>query len=218
MEYIESNLIKVQNRYFSSNTYLLLDADKNCIIIDPGLDIERILAAISMEKLNPVAILATHGHFDHIGAAAPIKKQFGIPFYLHRLDLKLLKSANFYIKFIRLQKTIEVIQPDEFLESNPTDIKVAGFHLKSYNFPGHTNGSVVFKFNNFLFTGDLIFRNGLGFNGFPGENKGLLRQSIIQFKETFSESHLVLPGHRIQATLGEILRNNLELKIFLLDG
>ena len=83
------------------------------------------------------------------------------------------------------------------------------------NFPGHTAGSCVINFQKYLFTGDLIYKSGLGFNNFPGENKNQLKSSILELFNSYPSDFLALPGHGQPETLQNIKTHNLELKNFL---
>ena len=105
---------KIKNRFFSSNTYLFgNNTGNNCIIIDPGLDEEAIDEKIVSEKLIPLAILSTHGHFDHTGSVAYFKKKYHIPYYIHVADLKISQSVNFFMMNVSL---IFIISPDTLRE------------------------------------------------------------------------------------------------------
>ena len=97
MELTKQYINVVRNGVFPSNTYLLKSPLNNaCLLIDPGLDTRAIDDKITELNLMPVAIVCTHGHFDHIGSVSYFKTKFDIPYYLHEADLKLSKSANFF--------------------------------------------------------------------------------------------------------------------------
>ena len=81
---------------WQENCYVVSDAAGNAVIIDPGDDAGAITSLIQENRLRPFAILATHAHHDHVGAAALLKHRYDIPFYLHSADQKLLKRMNFY--------------------------------------------------------------------------------------------------------------------------
>jgi hydroxyacylglutathione hydrolase len=212
-------IYQVKNNFFSSNTYLLADESiksNSCIVIDPGLDSESIFNCIVENNLVPVAIFCTHGHFDHIASVAFLKKEFGdIPYYLHVADLKIAKAANFYLKIAKINYWIEYVAPDYCFSNDTEEIKIGGFTFSVYHFPGHSDGSCVLKYNDILFTGDTIYKWGLGFNNFPGENKNLLKESIKKILLSFNEDYLVYPGHGDSEHLGNIASKNLELINFI---
>jgi hydroxyacylglutathione hydrolase len=208
-------VIQIRNRFFSSNTYLL-KKENNCIIIDPGLDSESIHNCILENKLNPIGIICTHGHFDHIASVAQLKKKFGnIPYYLHNADYKIAKSANFYLKLTKIKYWVEYVAPDYVFLNEEEEIEIGSFKFTVYHFPGHSEGSCVLKYNDILFTGDIIYKRGLGFNSFPGENIGILKKSIQKIMLFFDKNLLVYPGHGESEYLGNIATNNLELVNFI---
>ena len=203
---------RIKNRLFPSNTYLLTnDEDNTCIIVDPGLDEETIDKEIQANQLIPLAIVCTHGHFDHTGTVAFFKKKYIIPYYIHEADLKISQSVNFFIKLAKIDKWIDTAAPDFLLKGKIEHLKIGRFDLVIYNFPGHTEGSCIIKWEGNLFSGDIIYKKGLGLDSFPGENKVKLKKSIVELFEFFSEGDLILPGHGDTEYLGVIKETNSEL-------
>ncbi len=217
MELIKDNIYLIRNKkIFSSNTYIIKNKiNVECIIIDPGFDIDLINKDIADNNLKPVAIISTHGHFDHIASVSFLKNKFKIPFYIHSSDLKILKSANFYLKIAGINHKIEIPIPDRLLKGKIEEIIINNFDLKIYNFPGHSLGSCIIQHENNLFTGDIVYKNGLGKGSVPMENTELLKQSILKIFNVFLDENLVLPGHGRPEYLGIIKENNSELKDFL---
>jgi glyoxylase-like metal-dependent hydrolase (beta-lactamase superfamily II) len=216
VELTDQLLFKVKNEIFSSNSYLLKDKLSDfCVLIDPGLDTQAIDKILNELKLKPIAIIATHGHFDHIGSVTFFKNKFNIPFYMHEADLKISQSANFYLKIARINHKIETPKPDVLFKEKKETITIGNFELCIYNFPGHSAGSCIIKQDKYLFTGDIIYKKGLGFNNFPGEDKAKLKHSIQEVFETFPDDCLVLPGHGESEYLINIKNNNQDLINFL---
>jgi hydroxyacylglutathione hydrolase len=210
-------IFQIRNRFFSSNTYLLKKDNSNkCVIIDPGLDSESIHKSILENNLEPIGIICTHGHFDHIASVAYLKKEFGnIPYYLHKADLKIAKSANFFLKLTKIKYWIEYVEPDYIFENTMEKIDIGGFNFTILHFPGHSDGSCVISYNDLLFTGDIMYKSGLGFNNFPGENIDMLKESIKKIILNFNKDYLVYPGHGVCEYLGNITTKNVELVNFL---
>jgi len=216
VESIDRNIKIVRNKIFSSNTYFLIDElEERCVIVDPGLDRETLMTEIKQSGLRPVAILATHGHFDHIGCADDIRKEFSIPFFMHESDLKILRSANFFLQVAKINHKINTPEPDFLFKNKQDKFHQGNFDIEVYNFPGHSYGSCIFKSKSYLFTGDILYKNGLGKESMPREDKNLLKESIQEIISKFSDDCLVLPGHGPFAYLGDIKQNNLDLKSFI---
>ena len=215
MELTKQNILLVKNESFPSNTYLLVNELKQCIIIDPGLDFSLIHYGIQKNGLTPLAILSTHGHFDHIGSVDELKIQYKIPFYLHNIDKKLCASLNFYLKIAKINILKKSPVPDFLFQNQRENVFIGGFDIEVYNLPGHTDGSCVFKIGSNLFSGDLVYKKGLGLNNFPGENIAKLKSSILQFSNLFNKNDIIYPGHGASGCLKIFFNENNDLKSFL---
>ena len=220
MELINDNIYLVKNlKIFSSNTYILYrEVDNDCIIIDPGLDTEAIDRGLQKHNLKPIAIISTHGHFDHIGSASFFKNKFKIPFYLHTADYKLSQSVNFFLKVARLNHKIETPMPDHLFEGEQEELSIKGFNFSIFNFPGHSPGSCIVKEGKFLFSGDIVYKDGLGIGSMPKEDLVSLKKSLIKIFKTFSDDDLILPGHGNSEYIAFIRENNSELKFFISEN
>lgn len=212
-----SNIHVIRNRIFSSNTYLLQSNNNNCIIIDPGLDSKSIEFAINKFSLIPIGIISTHGHFDHIASVSYFKKKFSIPFFLHEKEIKIVQSANFYMKIMKIDYQIEIPFPDIILKGFTEKVSVGEFEFDIINFPGHSNGSCIIKHKKCLFSGDIIYKNGIFLNNFPGEDKVKLKESIKALFDLFADDNgvMVFPGHGDSALLESIKKNNSALLDFI---
>jgi glyoxylase-like metal-dependent hydrolase (beta-lactamase superfamily II) len=217
VELIKDKIYLIANKkVFTSNTYIYKNkVNDACVIIDPGFDSELIENYIDDKNLKPLAILSTHGHFDHIGSAAFLRNKYKIPFYLHEGDLKILQSANFFLKLAHLNHVIETPKPDFLFNGEHDHLCISGIKIEVFNLPGHSPGSCVFKIENNLFSGDILYKNGLGLGSIPKENTEQLKQSILKIFNLFIDSDFVLPGHGAPEFIGAIKKNNSELRNFL---
>jgi len=178
-----------------SNCYIAYDkASGVCVVIDPGDEADYIQRVISDTLTTPVAIIATHGHFDHIMAAHELKLAYDIPFVCSPKDKFLLA---------RLRKTAKHFLGVDTLPSPKIDIstrnklKFDSLEFRVIETPGHTPGSICLleEKEGLLFSGDLIFSDGLsGRSDFEYADEDLVRESIRKIKD-LPEDTLVLPGH-----------------------
>lgn len=193
---------------FKVNCYIISYNKKN-IIVDPGTEPETINKYLKENKVRPDFILNTHGHYDHIGAVSNLTSEYQIPFYIHEFEEPII---------IDPAKNLS-----SFLSKNELSLKtynlIRGTHIKNFGnlgieiiiTPGHTPGSIIIKFNNFLFSGDLLFKGGIGRTDLPGGDPGKIRQSLKILKEMDSDL-IVYPGHGDKTTLGYELKTNYYLR------
>jgi hydroxyacylglutathione hydrolase len=177
-----------------TNCYLVYSEDTNeCIIVDPGADPDKIIQEVRSNHLKPTAIVNTHGHVDHVGANKPIKDEFDIPLYIHKEDLKLLKSAlqSGFGLMIGAKKSPT---PDGFIKEGDV-LEVGKSHLKVLHTPGHSLGSISLLGDGFILSGDVLFRGGVGRTDLPGGSWEKLQESIKKRIFTLPPDTLVLPGH-----------------------
>jgi glyoxylase-like metal-dependent hydrolase (beta-lactamase superfamily II) len=194
---------KIKGAEWISNCYIILD-NSDAIIIDPGCEYTLIQDQLAGYKLK--AIVATHGHYDHILNVYKLQHDYNVPFYLHAGDKKLIKHANFYLKLFHSNNTIEIPAVDIFI----SDLDLLDFDfvkMKVIHTPGHTEGSVCYLFENNLFTGDLLMKNIIGRTDLPGGNINKIRSSIKKIGGDFSDVN-IFPGHGNNSTLGEEKKSN----------
>jgi hydroxyacylglutathione hydrolase len=208
-------MLRVVDEQLRANTYLAETAvPGEVVVVDPGLDTAAILHMLEVESLRPAAIACTHGHFDHVGSAHELKQAYGAPVYLHRGDAKLIRSANFLLMACKIEQRIIVPAIDVLVEDG-TEIDVAGDVLRFVHTPGHTPGSCLVCFRGSIFTGDTIYRDGVGKADFPGEDKQILRESILRVWDRLDDDAIARPGHGGSARLGELKARNVALREFL---
>jgi hydroxyacylglutathione hydrolase len=186
-----------------ANCYFLIE-DNDLILIDPGDEASFILEEIQRQRLNLKAILATHGHFDHIGAVGEIKKSFDVPFYINEKDLFLVERLNETAKYF-LGYNPYFLPPKNIKELNNKTLHVSRFTFDVIYTPGHTPGSVCFYFQKekVVFTGDTLFKDGVGRTDFSYSSFEDLKKSLKKIF-SFSSKIVIYPGHGETTAIEEI--------------
>jgi glyoxylase-like metal-dependent hydrolase (beta-lactamase superfamily II) len=188
------------NGQWRQNCYILSSDNGQAIIFDPGSDAEMIQKYLDENKLEPLAILNTHAHYDHVGAVVTLMDRYEIPFYLHAGDEKLLKQANLYKILFESKKSIKVPVTFDDLSSLSAPLKINNFSFDVLSTPGHTPGSVCFLFFDTLFSGDTLMPNGPGRTDLPGGNKQALALSLDGLRKLPYQT-IIYPGHGKPLTL-----------------
>ena len=184
------------NCYFAIN-----DDTKEVLVIDPGASADQLAKKICQEKLTPIAILLTHGHFDHAGGAEELAKHFDIKIYAEEHEKEILDTPSLNLSgWEGVQKTYHA---DVFLK-NEQEIDLAGFHIRVFHTPGHTVGGCCyyFPYQNVVFSGDTLFCTSVGRTDFP---KGSAAQIIRSIKEKLlplPDETTVYTGHNDITTIG----------------
>ena len=176
---------------YKVNCYILSIKDIN-IIIDPGGDFNRIEKYLQSERIKPDFIINTHGHYDHIGAVPDLISKYRIPFYIHKLEESIICNpeknlSSFFVKNGLSLKTYNLIEENYCRDFNNLGIEII-------NTPGHTPGSIILRYNNYLFTGDLLFKGAIGRTDLPGGDIGKIKDSLAVIKE-MDKDLIVYPGH-----------------------
>ena len=192
-----------------TNAYLLMNEKKDCIIFDPGSEGEAFNEYLSENKLNPIAILLTHAHFDHIGAVEQVRLKWNIPVYIHEneknwlIDPALNGSHRFPFGEIKASKADHLINSEG-------ELKVGDFTFEVLFTPGHSPGSISFyhEQTSAVFAGDALFAGSIGRTDLPGGNHALLIKSIHDKLLTLPEETVVLPGHGTETTIGAEMDGN----------
>ncbi|WP_455714272.1 MBL fold metallo-hydrolase [Anaerosporobacter sp.] len=187
----------------STNCYILINqGSKECIVVDPGNDAQVLEAKIEKGGLTPVAILLTHGHFDHILAVKDIASKYAIPVYANKEEQELLldDSMNLSLSFNGASFSFDA---SDYLQDGQ-EIMLAGFHIEAIATPGHTKGGMCFYFKEekVLVTGDTLFRGTVGRTDLPTSNMGQIIHSVCETLKPVVDDAIVLPGHGESSTMG----------------
>ncbi len=190
----QPNVLTIASRPFGENSFVAwMDDRTDCLVVDPGLEPGKIIAAIEDRNLTPVAILITHGHTDHIGGKAD-----------KLTDPKKNLSARFGIPFTS--------PPADRLINEGDVIDYAGLLLEVREIPGHSTGHVVFVWRDgnpsIVFGGDVLFAGSVGRTDFPDGSFEQLAAGIREKLFTLPDETTVFSGHGPPTTIGEEKRTN----------
>ena len=185
-----------------TNCYLAINKEtKEAIIIDPGDDADRIGMRLKQLEAKPVAILLTHGHFDHAGAAKTLATQYDILVYAHEKEAETLEDSRINLSG-PLAGGATTYHADVFLKDEQ-ELTLAGLHMRVLFTPGHTPGGCCYYFprEDVLFSGDSLFCGSVGRTDFPGGSMRTLVDSVRNKLMSLPENTIVYPGHDIETTI-----------------
>lgn len=178
------------------------DGSDSALIVDPGDEPEKLLAAIDQLGVQLDGILLTHTHFDHVGAVAPVAKATGAEVWVPELEKPVLADINAFVPW-----------PDfgpfeswdaEHTVSGGERLELAGFEIDVLFTPGHSPGHVTYSIadEKAVFSGDVLFQGSVGRTDLPGGDWPTLLESIRTLVDTLPEETRVHPGHMGLTTLG----------------
>jgi len=178
------------------------DGSDRALIVDPGDEAERILAAVNELGVTIDGILLTHTHFDHIGAVAPIAKATGAPVWCPKIETPVLADINSYVPWPGFGP-YESYEADHKV-SGGEKLELAGMEIDVIFTPGHSPGHVTFSIPDeaAVFSGDVLFQGSVGRTDLPGGNWQTLLESIRSLVDTLPGETTVYPGHMGVTTLG----------------
>jgi hydroxyacylglutathione hydrolase len=178
---------------------------RQCFVIDPGAEAEKIFALLDREKLIPQAVILTHGHADHVGAVGALLNRFHIPLWLHEADERGIRSQ--VNREFAAMYGIELPPPASRLLVDGEMVASGDLSLKVIHSPGHTPGSILLYGEGLLFTGDTLFKEDVGRTDLPGGSDRQLKGSLAKIK-LFPAATIILPGHGESSVLEQELLSN----------
>ena len=192
-----------------TNCYMLINqGTKECIIVDPGGNAEGIEARVDKDNLKPVAILLTHGHFDHILAVKDIASAYAIPVYANEEEQEVLLNDSFNLS-LDFNGASFTVDAGKYLHDGES-FMLAGFNIEAIATPGHTKGGMCYYFKDekVLVTGDTLFRGTVGRTDLPTSNMGQIIHSVCEKLKPVIDDAIVLPGHGESSTMGYERKSN----------
>lgn len=205
-------LARIESLPFGENTYVASRGeDAPCLVVDPGFEPGAIIDWIDGHKLDPGAILLTHGHADHIAGTMALRERWPtLPIWIGRHDAEKLTSPQGNLSAL-FGLPLSCPPADRLLDDGET-VEVAGFRLEVRAIPGHSRGHVVFVLHEstppLVFGGDVLFRDGVGRFDFPDGDEAALVVGIRRRLYSLPDESLVLPGHGDTTTVGRERRGN----------
>ena len=189
---------------YQTNCYIVHDdSSKSCAVIDPGYEPEKILATLEALGLTVDAVLLTHGHFDHVGAVEALVGRTGCKLWM--------KEADYTQKPSPIASFFYPIHDCDFTEvcfcEEGEQIHAGGLIFTVLETPGHTWGSVCYRCEDVIFTGDTLFAGACGRTDLPGGDGQWLRRSLARLA-ALEEDPTVYPGHGESSSLAREKRYN----------
>lgn len=192
-----------------TNVYFLMnDETGQMLIVDPADSPERIFSKVEEMQGVPVAVLLTHGHFDHIMAVKEVAEKYNIPVIAAEAEEKLLSDPALNLSGMTGSGSLSV-KPD-ILVRDMDEMKLPGFKFRVMLTPGHTAGSCCYYFyeDKVLMSGDTLFCGSCGRTDFPTSSPAQMSRSLKRLVEELPEDVKVYPGHESETTIGFEKRMN----------
>lgn len=180
------------------------------IVIDPGGDFERIRDVLDSKRLSVSAIVHTHTHIDHVGATAPLQEHTGAEAHINEADRFLYKMLPVQAAFLGIAKPRSCSMAGTLNDAHT--LRCGSLELAVLHTPGHTPGSVSFSLTSngerWVFTGDTLFKRGVGRTDLWGGDSHALKRSLHERLLPLPEDTCVVPGHGPLTTIGDEMRSN----------
>lgn len=183
------------NCYFAGNT-----ETKEALVIDPGANAQQLIRRLREEEWVPVAVLLTHGHFDHATGAEEVAGEFGVPIYAYETEKETLESAELNASWM-LGRSL-VFHADVYVKDEQ-ELDLAGFHIRVLHTPGHTVGGCCYylPYEDVVFSGDTLFCESVGRTDFPKGSMSDIVRSIHEKLLVLPDQTIVYPGHNDATTI-----------------
>ncbi len=205
-------MIRVMQRgvgMLATNCYMIInDESHEAILVDPADQADLLQRYLEDQQAKPVAVLLTHGHFDHIGAAEYFRDTYDIPIYACHKEKMMLNTPQMNLSAVYQRGGI-AFDADIYCKEGDL-LKIAGAELQVIETPGHTPGGCCYYLasEDVLFSGDSLFETSIGRTDLPGGSYSQLMQSIKEKLFVLPGQTKVYPGHGGTSTIDYEKRNN----------
>ncbi len=193
----------------NTNSVVVFDDDK-CVVFDPWGRADDWIKYFDEHGVRPTAIYATHGHSDHISAAAALVKHFNIDWYMSHLDLDLIDWGNGLLEYFKLPKLTSDDKAPVNISAGERTV-LSDTKMQIIELPGHTRGGVGYWFPNddVFIVGDTLFQTAYGRTDLPGGDERTLFESIAKIYDMHLPDWVaVIHGHGMHTTIGWLKQNN----------
>ena len=185
-----------------TNCYIAVNRQtKEALVIDPGAQGAALADTMKQDGLKPVAVLLTHGHFDHAGGVAEFVKKFPVPVYVHEKEKDTMEDPAINLSG-SMGGCAQKYHGDVFVKDEQ-ELDLAGFHIRVLFTPGHTAGGCCYyiPMEDVVFSGDALFCGSIGRTDFPGGGRSVLVRAVKDKLMTLPDRTEVLPGHDARTTI-----------------
>lgn len=188
------------------NCYLLVDPEtKTAVLVDPGDEAERLVAAVEAEGATLTAIWLTHAHFDHVGGVAGVVRRLPVPIFVHPDDQVFYGRAS--ETGARWGLTVENPPASTDALAEGGTVALGAYRFDVWHVPGHAPGHVAFIGHGLCISGDVLFAGSIGRTDLPLCDPSAMQRSLMRLA-TLEEGTRVLPGHGVTTTIGRELATN----------
>jgi hydroxyacylglutathione hydrolase len=194
---------------FAANCYVVgSSSSKEGMIIDPGGDADTIMGTVQKAELSIAIIVITHAHMDHVGALREVQQKTNAQFAIHEAEKGFVFSTP-----VRMLTSLGVSpvksppRPDRLLKDGDM-IDLGDLHFEVLYTPGHSSGGICLSGHGVVFSGDTLFKLGIGRTDFPGMSHERLMKSIREKLMVLPDETIVYPGHGPATTIGDERRGN----------
>ncbi len=192
---------------FQENTFILWEKESHsALLVDPGDEPDEIISKIKTLDLNPVGIINTHAHLDHVGAVSKIKDEYSIPFYLHKDENHVLEHYPEMCRMFGITP-YKIPSVDHWI-SGDGEMKLGEFNITYLETPGHTPGGTTYTIDGHCFSGDTLFSGSIGRTDLPGGHYTTLMNSLEKLKNKLNPDWVIHPGHGPDTSMRYELNHN----------